>query len=102
MTALFECVHYTLSHKIVNVTKNIGERFLGSKMNLRLSNIRLPYTLFEMSLREGLPRPGTEHPDALCLVIAKADKALLDTVRILAEQGRPGAEGRIRPQLAPG
>ena len=72
---IFEIVHYSLSHKIINVSKNIAERFLSSKMKLAIDGLRLPNSIFEICFEDGLKIPGTDIQMPSCLVIAKVDEA---------------------------
>lgn len=79
-TMLYELVHYTLSHKVVNVTKNIGERFLKSEMKLRMSNLRLPFCVFEICFEQGLLIPGTDLQMPSCLVISGIDDITMNAI----------------------
>lgn len=96
-TMLYELCHYTLSHKVVNVTKNIGERFLKSEMKLRVSNLRLPFCIFEVCFENGLLVPGTDLQMPSCLVISGMDDMTTDALhRFMTMAGERTLDERER------
>jgi hypothetical protein len=89
MTGCIEMTHYGLAHKVVNISKNLGERLLKSKMKLSISNLRLPFHIFEVCFENGLLVPGTDFQVPSALVMAAADDATLSalegTMRVIAK-----------------
>jgi hypothetical protein len=79
-TAVYELIHYTLSHRVLNVSKNIAERFMASKMNVELNHLRLPCSIFEVCFESDMKVPGTDIPMPSCMVIAKPDEACLGAI----------------------
>lgn len=85
-TAIYELIHYTLSHRVLNVSKNIAERFMTSKMNVELNHLHLPCSIFEVCFESDMMVPGTNIQMPSCMVIAKPDDACLGAIGGFMEQ----------------
>lgn len=88
---LREMVHYSLEHHVINVTKNIGERLMNTKMKIRTDAITMPFSVFEVCFEKGLLVPGTQIQIPSCIVIAKIDapteKATVEFVKQIVDYG---------------
>lgn len=92
---LLEMVHYNLSHRVINVTKNLGERLLSTKIELELDNLFVPHHIFEICWENGLKIPGTDFQLPGCLVILRPDDATFATVEQMAKKAEPHYGGKI-------
>lgn len=95
LQGLLEMVHYNLSHRIINVTKNLGERLLSTKVELELENLFVPHHIFEVCWENGLKIPGTDLQLPGCLVILKPNEATFSAVKQMAKKAEPHYGGKI-------
>lgn len=81
-TALFEMVHYNVSHKVVNVASNLAERLLSSRMTIQIENLTMPWTVFEICFEKGFKIPGTDLQMPSCMIIYKLDEQTKNAMRV--------------------
>jgi len=67
-TALIEANHYFTSHQVLLLGKNLSEMLYRSKLKLRLDNLRLPFSTFEVDFDKTMKVPNTDipMPSVLC------------------------------------
>jgi len=100
MTILYELIHYNLSHQVINVTTNLGERLLQSNFSINLSHIQMPFSIFEICFEQGLKIPNTNIQLPSCLVIIKPNEATLSAMQGWLSKASPKAIINIDPNLS--
>lgn len=67
-TMIIESNHYFMSHHVLLLSKNLGESILNSKINIKLDNLKLPFSTFEVSFDKTMKIPNTDipMPSVLC------------------------------------
>lgn len=99
-TCFFEMFHYLLHHKVINLTQNLAERLMASKLSVTLENLRIPWGVFEVCVEEGFKIPGTEMQMPSCLVIAKLSDVDMEALRDLARRAGEMERRKISAERA--
>lgn len=69
ITLLFEMSHYLLSHKVYYVETAMAQSLMKTNLQLQLSDLKLPYRIFEVSFKDDLQTPEGPIPSFLMAVM---------------------------------
>lgn len=87
LTILFEQSHYLLSHKVYYVETALAQNLMKTNIQLRLSDLNLPYRIFEVSFKEDLQTP--EGPIPSFLIAIMPAKAEIDACNEFLKEASP-------------
>jgi hypothetical protein len=69
ITILLEMTHYLLSHKVYYVETALARSLMKTNINLQLSDLKLPYRIFEVSFKDDLKTPEGPIPSFLIAIM---------------------------------
>lgn len=67
----FEAVHYFLSHRVYQLTKNLTDCFMKSSLRLTINDIKIEHSTFELSFHKDfrIPNTHTSMPGVMCGIL---------------------------------
>jgi hypothetical protein len=77
ITLLFEMSHYLLSHKVYYVETAMAQSLMKTNLQLQLSDLKLPYRIFEVSFKDDLQT--SEGPIPSFLMAIMPEQAEIDS-----------------------
>jgi hypothetical protein len=83
---IYEVMHYTMSHRVINVSANLAERLVQTEMDLNLEHLRIPSCLFEICFEQGTMVPNSTMQMPSCLIVAKPDDAVISAIHSWMEK----------------
>ena len=86
VSTLYEIMHYTLSHRILNLSTNLAQRFMNSRMTVNVMDLRLPCSIFELCFEQGFLIPEVNVQMPSCLIVALPDTAFLSALTSVATE----------------